>query len=428
MNQSLKKPLVFFLVSFIILFVLAIWDYGIFHFAIDFFTIFIGLMMFVLAINSRVYTEKSIYLVLAVSYLYISCFDVLHLISIFDISDMGLSYNESYQYFAIARVFEAFVFVIIFGFIKVPSKVNYKLSHVIAAIVLIVGTLLIHQGVVSVYYIEGVGQSAIKLIVSYMTAALYLSSAYLVQRSKFKLNQKNLLVIVLLLKAFSQVIHASFIDLGDIYQTVAMILRFASYGGLYLIFIREIISSPYQKVYELFESKEQELLLLSERDGLTGLFNHSLTFKNIERMIGDIGRKKYKDLCVILFDIDNFKQINDSFGHIKGDEMLVLFTTILQGIDFKDKMVGRYGGDEFVLAVPDCHKPDIEGIFDVLNVILNEIAEEQGILITFSAGVVLWHMGDNATDLIRKADIKMYESKSKGKNQYTVWQHELKKE
>ena len=424
MNRALQKPIGFFIIAFVVLVVLSIINYGVFHFAVDFFTIFSGFMIFVIAINSRVYSEKSVYLVLAVSYLYISCFDLLHLISFFDISDMGHSYNHSYQYFATARIFESVTFIMVFGFIKFPSNVDYKLSHMIGATLFILGSVLIFNNWVGTYFVLGSGEGVLKQLVSYTTAVLFLGGAYFITQSKHEISQKNLLVAVLILKAFSQVIHASFANLGDIYQTSAMILRFLSYAGIYIIFVKEIIFSPYKKVYELFESKEQELLHLSERDSLTGIFNHSLTFKKIEDMIGEMG-KKYNNLCVILFDIDNFKQINDSFGHIKGDEMLILFTEILKDIEHKEKMVGRYGGDEFVLAIPDCHEPDIAVIFDRINTFLNNLATTSGVLITFSAGVVLWRMGDNATDLIRKADIKMYESKSKGKNQYSVWKHDI---
>jgi len=350
----------------------------------------------------------------------------LHLVSFFNFTDLNMNYDMSYQYFSAARIFESISLLVIFSNINRRKKTSYFLGHFTGMSVLILSIVLISLGLTQEQFIPTGGITAARLITSYGTGIIFLITAVLVYLNNMDFKQKNLLVVVLILKAFAQLVHASFSEIGDVFQITAMLLRFLSYGGLYMIFIRVIVINPYKNVYSLFESKEQELLSLSQKDSLTGIYNHSLTFKNIENMILNMG-KKYKDLCVILFDIDNFKQVNDSFGHIKGDEMLIAFTALLDDIDFNDRMLGRYGGDEFVLAIPNCTEKDIPDIFMKLNSSLLEIAEKTGVLITFSSGVVFWHIGDNATDLIRKADIKMYESKNKGKNQYTIWQQDYNK-
>lgn len=424
MSAIIKKPLGVFIVLFDILVFFSIIDFSLFHFIIDFFAIFVGFMIFIISINSRAYTEKLIYLVLSVSYLYISSLDLMHLITFYGVSELGQSLNQSYQYFTSARMFEAFILVVIFTLIKNPHKVNYIWLHAIGISIFLGTVIVVQYELIPTYFVEGVGQTSTKMFVSYITAILFIVGAYFAYHSNLPTKQKNIFVIVLFMKAISQIIYIHFVNVGDAYQTIAVWLRFASYGGLYIVFVQEIISSPYQNVYKLFETKEKELLTLSQRDGLTGIYNHSLTFKNIEKLILEIGNK-YSNLCVVLFDIDNFKQINDSYGHIKGDEMLKLFSNSLLDLNFKDQMTGRYGGDEFVLAIPDCFESSVEKLFVKLNERLKILTKEHGVQVTFSAGVVLWNIGDNATDLIRKADIKMYESKDKGKNQFTVWNQNL---
>ncbi len=424
MNEKTKRPFIFFIVSSIFLIVISFLDYETFHFLTDFFSIFIGLMMFIIAINSRVFSSKSIYLVLAVSYLYVTSFELMHLLTFTGVGVFGENLNHSYQYFASARMYEAISLVIVFLFINKPEKLNYKLSNIIGASVFIGAVLLIHFEMLGPHYIVGIGQTTLEIIANYITSLLFIVSIFLIYRSNLEKNQKDLLILVLILKAVAQILHIYFIDVGDIFQITAMMFRFASYAGLYIVFIRQTVNNPYMNVYKLFETKEKELISLSQRDSLTGVYNHSLTFQRIEETILKIG-SDYKNLCVILFDIDNFKQINDTYGHMKGDEILTQITSAFDKLGFQDQLVGRYGGDEFVLAIPNFSKKDVANLFERINEYITNIANDTGIKVTFSAGVVLWKMGDNATDLIRKADIKMYQSKENGKNQYTIWQNEL---
>lgn len=421
MRNLPRKPIGFLLVSLLLLSVLSIFDYFTFHFLVDIFTVFIGFMIFIIVLNSKLYKQKSIFLVLSVSYLFVSSVDLVHLITFFNIGNFDSTLNQSFALFASARVFEVSSIFFLFSFVRKFNKPNYLVTQIVGAVVFVIILGTVFTGSAAEFYVEGMGTTSLVLIINYITGALFVVIVFLVHKSNMNLTQRKMLMIIFILKAASQLLHAHVCFNGDIVEVLSMLIRFISYVGLYIVFISEIVANPYSNVYEMFKTKEDELLTLSQRDSLTGIYNHSLTFQNIEGMIQNLG-SKYHDLCVILFDIDNFKQINDSFGHIKGDEMLIAFTSLLDNLDYKDRMLGRYGGDEFVLAIPNCTEDDIHKIFMTLNGALLEIAEKTGVLITFSSGVVFWHMGDNATDLIRKADIKMYESKNKGKNQYTIWQ------
>ena len=380
--------------------------------------------MYVIAINSKVFSRKSAFLVLAVSYLYIANFEFLHLISFDGIGTFSKSLNHSYQYFFAARFFEASVAFMIFGFLRSFDKVKYYKIHLVGALIFIVSVLVIQLDVAPIYYVEGYGQTASKLISGYITVVLFIGASIFIYRNKdLKKDQRMVLVFVFLLKALSQMLNVQFTTIGDFYSVSSMMLRFISYGGLYIVFIQQTVTDPYTNVYQFFQDRQKELVKISETDSLTGLYNHSLTFSKIEEAITKIGRE-YSSLCVILFDVDNFKQINDSFGHLKGDEMLLQVTRIFSELELDDKIIGRYGGDEFVLAVPDLKERGISPVFDVIQSEFNIVGQETGIYLTFSSGVVCWKMGDNATDLIRKADIKMYQSKEKGKNQFAIWKSE----
>ena len=122
-----------------------------------------------------------------------------------------------------------------------------------------------------------------------------------------------------------------------------------------------------------------------------------------------------------MIDIDDFKVVNDTYGHQFGDRVLKRFSKILFEMDLgnNSRVVGRYGGDEFIVA----------GRLENLNLItrgfakfakkLEEEFDDVDMPITCSIGLTFRSKTDTVKDLVYKADIKMYESKQKGKNQIT---------
>ena len=125
-----------------------------------------------------------------------------------------------------------------------------------------------------------------------------------------------------------------------------------------------------------------------------------------------------------MIDLDDFKIVNDNYGHQRGDEVLVEFANLLKGSDYDDKVIGRYGGDEFIIA--GVYRNDLNSPqrFELFNERLKEVNDKLGMELSFSAGTALYSKGDSASDMIYKADIKMYESKRMGKNRVSVWKGE----
>ncbi len=176
-------------------------------------------------------------------------------------------------------------------------------------------------------------------------------------------------------------------------------------------------------INEMHEEKEAELelLLKSEIDVLTGAYNKT-TFK--EKVSDYIDNKGEGTLFV--FDLDNFKNVNDYLGHSYGDEMLVEIYNKLRHVIRKADYIGRFGGDEFVIFVHDC-KQDIE-----ISRIAHSICEivkkthisrdDKKIVVSASIGIAkALEDADNYDDLFKCADIALYESKNKGKNTFTFY-------
>lgn len=130
--------------------------------------------------------------------------------------------------------------------------------------------------------------------------------------------------------------------------------------------------------------------------------------------------------CLILGDIDHFKIINDTYGHLVGDEVLVEISSVFKHFVRETDYVCRWGGEEFLIFLKNCDDEDAYGKANLLREKIMELSDEFGFEITMSFGVS--NLSDRTLeDAIKNADEAMYESKHNGRNRVTVYQLEKKK-
>ncbi|WP_455820740.1 diguanylate cyclase [Clostridium butyricum] len=187
----------------------------------------------------------------------------------------------------------------------------------------------------------------------------------------------------------------------------------ALYGGILFV----IVESFYIIIYYLQSIKKLEKL---NTDGLTSLFNN----KYIKILLSNmIDRYIYwnEKFSVIMIDIDNFKSINDTYGHLYGDRVILDVATILIYISDNKGYAGRFGGDEFILILPNTSEEEAIDIGkDIMKKIerLNTLNESER-PISLSIGVYE-NTCDNIHDCMNNADSAMYKSKTNGKNQINI--------
>ena len=162
--------------------------------------------------------------------------------------------------------------------------------------------------------------------------------------------------------------------------------------------------------------------LRAATDALTGLPNTRAVQDVMNRLVAQASRMVWP-LTAVLFDLDHFKQINDTFGHPKGDEVLAAVGATLLSVMRESDFVGRYGGEEFVMLLPAA---DLETGLQVAERVRAAIADiqifEENRSITASFGVAVFpdHASD-AARLIRSADRALYQAKAKGRNRVEVF-------
>ncbi len=170
--------------------------------------------------------------------------------------------------------------------------------------------------------------------------------------------------------------------------------------------------------------KQQELL--AKTDGLTGLLNKTHVLKDIRDLISsDEGAPPV--LSVFLFDIDHFKEYNDTNGHLPGDELLKSLSAFMSGSIRGGELLGRYGGEEFLLAMPDTGKQQALQAAERIRELIEKqdfpLQEKQpGGNLTVSGGVATWpNDGDGLEGLIRCADEALYQAKRAGRNRVCAY-------
>ncbi len=147
-------------------------------------------------------------------------------------------------------------------------------------------------------------------------------------------------------------------------------------------------------------------------DYLTGVYSRNYITKEIERILSE---KHFKNCALLIIDLNNFKNVNDSYGHRSGDSVLRTFSSRLSDVT-KNYLLGRYGGDEFIIFLTDPTKDELKNvIIDILNI---EVEFEQGnkkALITCSVGGTYASNNVGYEYLLEKADNSLYRAKNNGK-------------
>lgn len=178
-----------------------------------------------------------------------------------------------------------------------------------------------------------------------------------------------------------------------------------------------------KQVLEERQALQEALLHQAFYDKLTGLPNRALLFDRLHHAFLEAARHK-RALSMLFIDLDDFKSVNDRFGHATGDELLAEVAKRMLTVVRQEDTLARLGGDEFTVLIKD--SVSLEASIGVANRILESIAEpyhlsDSVINITASIGVSMsYPMGDQPEDLLREADQAMYQAKSSGKSKIHV--------
>jgi diguanylate cyclase (GGDEF)-like protein/PAS domain S-box-containing protein len=168
---------------------------------------------------------------------------------------------------------------------------------------------------------------------------------------------------------------------------------------------------------------EEKLSHMAHHDTLTGLPNRRLLFEQLKQSLKEADRYQ-RTIALMFLDLDRFKHINDTYGHDAGDELLKQFTNRVQECIRESDVLVRLGGDEFVILLPEIScETQITTIAERIISLLQKPWKifEHEFVATSSIGIAFYEEGDKEKELLKKADIALYQAKSDGKNNYCVY-------
>lgn len=161
---------------------------------------------------------------------------------------------------------------------------------------------------------------------------------------------------------------------------------------------------------------------LMTRDSLTGLYNHSATKDVIENVLKQAARVR-DHLVMVMLDLDLFKQVNDKYGHLAGDQVLLALSRVFKHRLRSTDVVGRYGGEEFAILLRNINVTAAYALIDTLREDFAKIIFSSGeheFSCTFSAGMSVFSKHGSIEELINAADAALYQAKAAGRNQVLV--------
>ncbi len=158
--------------------------------------------------------------------------------------------------------------------------------------------------------------------------------------------------------------------------------------------------------------KNEKLIQISTTDDLTQIYNR--------RKINEILNEEYARtmrygtaLSVIMLDVDWFKNINDTYGHQSGDHVLKKMSKFIKSLIRTVDSVGRWGGEEFLIILPDSNIDDALQLAERLRVKISKLHFEKGISLTCSFGITEYKAGDKTEEIIKRIDKALYKAKEK---------------
>lgn len=252
---------------------------------------------------------------------------------------------------------------------------------------------------VIIYQYESIG------IISFLSAIAITLALYIIP---------NRLIYV---QVISVIFNLSFCLLFTLRADVpekGIIWEIAAYSMIFIVFgnIEAYFTNYYRRKHF---ADSRELLRLSVTDSLTGIYNRTRFNQELDRWV-DYCRVYGNPLSLVIFDIDDFKSVNDSYGHFAGDVVLQDITSIVKKTIRRTDIFARWGGEEFIILLPNT---DISQSIDMTErmrdcIQKNKYAEDENI--TCSFGLVSLQKSEDANSLMQRADNLLYQAKKRGKN------------
>jgi diguanylate cyclase (GGDEF)-like protein len=410
------------------LYLTSLYSYLLSHSIAELFSVVIGCNIFIVAWNSRQRLDNHFFLFVGIAYLFVSLLDLLHMLSYKGMGVfVGYDANLPTQLWIAARYCQSLSLLASPLFLR--RKLTIYLVVGIYAAVIAVGLAAIFGGVFPTCYVEGVGLTPFKKISEYLISAILFCSIglFLYKRGAFDSNVVRWLVASLVLTITSEIFLTLYTGLDDFINLIGHFFKLIAFYLIYVAIVEMGLEKPQRILFQDLKHRERALQKalkdvqrLAITDPLTGLYNQRHFTAAAEAEVQRACRYG-RPLSAVMMDIDHFKRVNDTYGHTIGDRLLQKVAESCRKELRKADVVGRYGGDEFAIMLPEI---DLAAAQRVAERLRKTIAQTQlrtpkgPARVTASLGVAAVDCDTILLEaLLSRADKALYVAKRKGRNQ-----------
>lgn len=402
----------------------SLYNYLLFHTIAEIFCICIAFTVFLISWNSMRYIENNYLKLIGIAYFFIAFIDLFHTLSY-----KGMQIFKDYDYYAnqlwiAARYFESVILLISFIFVKLKMKVNpYALFAICTIITTLILSSIFAWKIFPACFVAGVGLTPFKIYSEYVICLILFAAIIILKNNKsyFEGIVYRYLLLSMVCTIISELAFTIYIDNYGFSNLVGHYFKIFSFYLIYKTIIVKGIQEPYDFIFREMKQKEQELLernfVLKTQatiDALTGLYNHRYIYERLEEEAKRYSRSNCH-FVVMLVDIDFFKRINDTYGHLIGDKILKELSNILKQGTRQTDLVGRYGGEEFLVMLVDTNLNEGFIVAEKIRRVIELYEFVDKIHLTVSMGIEEYS-GEKISELLNKADKKLYAAKESGRN------------
>lgn len=177
-----------------------------------------------------------------------------------------------------------------------------------------------------------------------------------------------------------------------------------------------------EKINDMFEAMHKSISMLYDaaiRDEKTGLYNNKF-FETVLEMESEKAKRKQQKLSLVIIDVDHFKKINDTYGHLKADEMLAELGKIIIKTVRKSDIAARFGGEEFFILLPETNLDKAKKFAARLRTAIHTDKFLKKFKLTVSGGITQYKEGDNKMKFKERTDKALYKAKEGGRDRFEV--------
>lgn len=407
-DTTLKRAMIPFVAAALLYYISQV-NYLFFHTAIEGFSVIVAILVNVLATRTYAYSRNHLLLYYGQALMIVGAIDFLHMLAYRGMGVMQVAgADAATQLWIAGSILSGATFLFAPFFIKkrLPQSVVPAVYGLVAAIM--VWAILCSRTFPSCF-IEGVGLTSFKIGAEY--AVIVASIAGMVWMSQFRSTLApdlyHSLMWAMAVSIFSGLCFTFYTDVYGFVNFVGHILKLASYCLIFRGVVLRGLDAPYEVIFA--ELKRSAVL-----DGLTGIYNRA-GFMQLSKEEMSAAEESGVTLGLLMLDLDKFKRVNDTYGHLAGDGVLKQFANILR-TSFKDSdIAARLGGDEFVILLKDVNEGEMKAAVNRVRRRVKSWSQASDVTagLDVSIGGAIWApgMSREIDALLRTADESMYEEK-----------------